>query len=337
VAASDTTVRGSELLEIVQGFERHATNNPHVSYAILPALSIERSTYYSEAEAITRRGLDQAEAYVHVRRTSETEKEHARRKNWLYSRIHDALGWVLIHQDRLKEAAAELETAINLNKGNQIAWYHRGIVAERLGELDSAESFYSQSLSISWPGENPAEISLARLYEVRNADKEGYATYRRNLSTQHTSLRREDVLAARLATPFRPPAFAMMTIAADTVSLDQNLGKIQVINFWGTWCAPCVQELPELQALHEKYTGDGGVSIITINNDGDADMVKDWLADRSYSFTTLFDHGYVKERAAIRSFPTTWFVDQTGLVTYVQAGSTLRLLEEFSWRIESLR
>ena len=53
--------------------------------------------------------------------------------------------------------------------------------------------------------------------------------------------------------------------------------------------------------------------------------------------TTLLDDGYIKEQTNIRSFPTTWFIDRTGLVAYVQEGLTPKLLEEFSWRIESLR
>ena len=105
---------------------------------------------------------------------------------------------------------------------------------------------------------------------------------------------------------------------------------------WGIWCGWCVKEMPEFQQLHEKYRDDPEVEILTINNDTNQEKVIPWMKQNSYSFVALYDDGYLK-RQGVRSYPTTWFVNKNSEIVYIQNGWTKHLVDEFSWRIESLR
>ena len=61
------------------------------------------------------------------------------------------------------------------------------------------------------------------------------------------------------------------------------------------------------------------------------------MQKNKYNFNVLFDDGYVDSKAGIKGFPTTWFVDKEGRITFVKVGWTQKLTEEFSWRIEALK
>jgi thiol-disulfide isomerase/thioredoxin len=114
------------------------------------------------------------------------------------------------------------------------------------------------------------------------------------------------------------------------------MGKVVVINFWGTWCGPCVIEMPELQEFADRFRADPEVLLLTINNDEDPDEVREWMAEREYDFTVLLDDGYVME-SGVRVWPTTWFIDREGRIVFEQVGASAALLEEFTWRVEALK
>lgn len=69
------------------------------------------------------------------------------------------------------------------------------------------------------------------------------------------------------------PAFALKTLDGRGVSLADYRGKVVLLDFWGTFCMPCVKALPELQALHAKYAGDG-FAVIGMTVDERLAMVK---------------------------------------------------------------
>ncbi len=102
------------------------------------------------------------------------------------------------------------------------------------------------------------------------------------------------------------------------------------------WCGPCIVELPEYQEFDERYREDPEVRVFSISNDESNEIIEDYLAKNDFDFTVLVDAGY-SERAGVRAWPTTWFVDRDGYIRFVKIGTALRLDEEFSWRVEALR
>jgi thiol-disulfide isomerase/thioredoxin len=93
-------------------------------------------------------------------------------------------------------------------------------------------------------------------------------------------------------------------------------GKVVLIDFWATWCKPCVEELPALQALHDTYR-EQGLEIIGISGDsGTAEELKDFLDRGGYAWPQHFDGkgpgNYFAELFAIKSWPTTYLLDRAG-------------------------
>jgi cytochrome c biogenesis protein CcmG, thiol:disulfide interchange protein DsbE len=86
------------------------------------------------------------------------------------------------------------------------------------------------------------------------------------------------------------PSFAAATMAGDTVSLSGLEGEYVLLNIWATWCLPCREEMPDLQAIHESY-GDRGLRVVgvTIDQAHARRDIEEFVADRGIGFTILHD------------------------------------------------
>lgn len=111
-----------------------------------------------------------------------------------------------------------------------------------------------------------------------------------------------------------PPAFALEDASGVKRSLDDFKGRVVVVNFWATWCPPCIEEMPSLDALHEKFN-DQGLSVVAINDYESRKTVMRHLKKNRYSFIVLLDpSGKTSEAFRSLMLPTTFIIDRSGLV-----------------------
>ncbi len=324
-------------LNVVKGMIRYEGINPHITNGGGAKALAERKAYFREAEKIARDGMIEAGKKIDSQRQMySTPEEYEKALGWYTGIMVDVLGWVFYNEGRLEDAERELKHAYELDPKSVDAAYHLGQVYKTKGDAEKEEESYLHGLNVERMGKNPCEDALKDLYQRRNGDLDGYAEYRSKIMELYREKRKQRILAEKLTEPKSAPAFALKTLDGKEVSLESLKGKIAAINFWGIWCGPCVQELPEFQKLHQKYQKDPDVVILAINNDQNPTDVPPWMKQKGYDFTVLMDSGYVA-KAGVRTFPTTWFLDLEGRTNFVKIGWTEKLLEEFSWRIESLR
>jgi thiol-disulfide isomerase/thioredoxin len=281
----------------------------------------------------------------------ETDGEYEQAVSWYTSIMYDALGWVFFKEGRFAEAEVELLHAYELYHESPTVSHHLGQLyqagyegigegEEALARADSlwrmAENYYLKGTMAQAPGENPNREALEALYMERHGSDDGFEEYLADALDSDRATRRAEILDERIAEPEAMAPFDLRDLSGARMASAEILGKVIVINFWGTWCGPCVQEMPDYQELFDKYQGDEGVAILTINNDANPDVVKTWMDRKSFSFPVLLDDGYVG-REGVHGFPTTWFVDSQGRVSFEKVGWSEALLEEFSWRVEALR
>jgi peroxiredoxin len=117
-----------------------------------------------------------------------------------------------------------------------------------------------------------------------------------------------------------PPAFSLPDIAGQSHNLDEFAGKVLLVNFWASWCTPCIQELPGIRRLADAMR-DQPFAVIGINV-GEAERRVSATARRQeMNFTVLLD----RDSAVFRSWsatvlPTTYVLDRNGLVRYIGRG-----------------
>lgn len=119
------------------------------------------------------------------------------------------------------------------------------------------------------------------------------------------------------------PAFALAAIGPEGKAGDKRglaHGKVTVIDFWATWCKPCIAALPKLERMSKLPD----VDVITINLD-DAAAARALFDQAGYSMTLLMDDGEVSERYNVTTIPHTVVIGRDGMVKQVFRGATKRL------------
>lgn len=118
------------------------------------------------------------------------------------------------------------------------------------------------------------------------------------------------------------PAFALRRLEGGTVTLDQHRGKVVVLDFWATWCPPCVEEMPHLVKVVKEL--EPQVAFVAINQD---DPGADALVQRFATETTpglspyvAFADSEVVERYGISQLPTMVLVDREGKIVQTYTG-----------------
>ncbi len=110
------------------------------------------------------------------------------------------------------------------------------------------------------------------------------------------------------------PNLTLPTPEGGTLALSDLRGKVVFVNFWGTYCPPCVDEMPALQATYDAL-GDQGLVVVGVNVEEKPDKVAAWTQQHGITFPiALSDDGTINPVLGLRQMPTTWFVDANGIL-----------------------
>jgi len=120
--------------------------------------------------------------------------------------------------------------------------------------------------------------------------------------------------------PFPAPEFTLNDLEGKKASLSDYKGKPLIINFWATWCIPCIKEMPDLQKLYKERKKDG-LELLMINAKESTRVVKKYIEEGGYSFRVLLDeNGNVLREYQVFGLPSTFFIDENGIVQYFYMG-----------------
>lgn len=186
-----------------------------------------------------------------------------------------------------------------------------GWVLCQMGNGREAEAKLRQSVEL-----NRTETSLIHLAEALK--QLGQAEEAQRIEVEIT-----DSLLETIRKEFtRKPAtdFQLEAIDGRKYRLSDLNGKMVLINFWATWCGPCVGEMPLFLKMYEKYK-EQGFEILAISGDDPADRgkVAQFAREHNFSFPVLFDDGVAK-LYNVTGYPTSIFIDRQGNIRYRQEG-----------------
>ena len=116
------------------------------------------------------------------------------------------------------------------------------------------------------------------------------------------------------------PDFTLESRAGGAVSLAGLRGQVVLVNFWATWCAPCRQEMPLLDAIYRRYEP-MGFTLLGVNVEPDSRLSERFLRDTPVTFPILFDPDeQVSKLYSVAAMPSTVIVDRKGVVRYIHHG-----------------
>jgi cytochrome c biogenesis protein CcmG/thiol:disulfide interchange protein DsbE len=111
------------------------------------------------------------------------------------------------------------------------------------------------------------------------------------------------------------PAFRLASLAGGAVDLSSKRGTIVVLNFWATWCPPCVAEMPSLERLYRTLSPEG-LSVVTVSTDEDQAELRKFVAQHGLTLPVLLDPGGQIAAGDYRTtgYPETFLLDRQGRI-----------------------
>ncbi len=123
--------------------------------------------------------------------------------------------------------------------------------------------------------------------------------------------------AARVG--FIAPDFELATLAGSKVKLSDLRGHPVMINFWATWCPPCTDEMPAIQARYARHAPD--LRVLAVDAGEIPGTVRPFVSSNGLTFDILLDDsGAVENLYNVTAYPTTFFVDAEGYIRSVKVG-----------------
>ncbi len=121
------------------------------------------------------------------------------------------------------------------------------------------------------------------------------------------------------------PAIEGTTLEGDTFDLHAQRGRWVVVNFFATWCIPCLEEHPELDAFHEAHRAAGDASVVSVLFDDEPDDAREVFAERGGSWPVVVDRdGAVSVSYGVARVPESFLVAPDGTVVQRLVGGVTR-------------
>ncbi len=116
--------------------------------------------------------------------------------------------------------------------------------------------------------------------------------------------------------------FELQNMDEEKIKLSDYRGKVVLLNFWATWCPPCIREMPSMQRLQQQI-GTKNFKVIAVNQMEEIDdvFIFSGQLEKDLTFDILFDtSSRVSQDYAVRGLPTTYLIDKKGNIRYRAVG-----------------
>ena len=132
--------------------------------------------------------------------------------------------------------------------------------------------------------------------------------------------------------------FVGMTMTGDTITLSNLQGRVVILDFWASWCGPCLLEMPFLIELYLEIN-DPDLEILAINLDEESEYMIEFLAglvDQPPFPVILDPDGDIAIHYDLQGMPTTVFIDRHGRTKYVHTGFKLKDRQKYRDKVSAL-
>jgi thiol-disulfide isomerase/thioredoxin len=190
---------------------------------------------------------------------------------------------------RLKEAEQEFRTVLTLTTALPIAHYNLGLVLMK--QTRDQEGLAELRTFLDKAGAAPEAAAAKRFMDNPRRAREPFA-----------------------------PEFSVTTMEGEHLALEDLAGKVVLIDFWATWCTPCLAATPGLAKLQRKFKDEPFV-ILGISADRDRNAWKSFILENRLLWHHVFDDRRTIQRAfGIDVYPTYLLLDHEGIVRYTRTG-----------------
>lgn len=209
------------------------------------------------------------------------------------------------------------------------AHHHRGLALFALAgddpaQLKQAEEAFRRVLELSRGEANTARFNLGMALLKQSRDAEGVAVLKEYVEKEPNA---KDAKYARslIENPLRArkrivPDFELATLTGEYLTAADLKGKVILLDFWGTWCAPCVAAVPSLRSLSRRMKEDPFI-LLSVSTDQDEAALRDFIARNKMDWPQVWDKDHdFSEECRISRYPSYLLVSHEGEIVYATSG-----------------
>jgi peroxiredoxin len=235
------------------------------------------------------------------------------------------------HKNAIESADKVLEFANGDRQLMLKAYNNKGLALQASAErkdqkkLQAAEAVFKEALAVEGaPSIIHYNLGVTLLQLSR--DEEGVAELKQYVKSQpdgpFEESARQMISNPRRARENYAPDFSFTSSEGEHITLEDLRGKVVVLDFWGTWCPPCVESVPELRNLHKRYAKEGvPFVLIGISSDSDEEEWKEFTEKNKMIWPQYRDKDRrIQSAFGVRSFPTYILIDHEGIVRFRSVG-----------------
>jgi tetratricopeptide (TPR) repeat protein len=206
-------------------------------------------------------------------------------------------------------------------------------------QLAEAEKAFRKVLELSGGKINSARFNLGYALLRMSRDEEGVAILKEYLQNDPRAESAE-IAKDLIANPVRArkrlvPDFELVTLSGEYLTADDVRGKVLLLDFWGTWCPPCVASIPGLRSLSHRMADEPFV-LVSVSTDTDETALREFIAKEKMTWPQVWDkqHDFTR-KCQVQGFPTYMLVSSEGEILYVVSGWGEGIERELSLKISS--
>ncbi|GAB4123383.1 MAG: hypothetical protein OHK0045_23620 [Raineya sp.] len=230
----------------------------------------------------------------------------------------DTYGWVLYKQEKYLEALGAFKEAISIHPHNQkdTDYLERYFLAQ-----DKAEKMLLENLVKTNRADQKHKYRLRKLYVMEKKSEEGFEQYLSEMEAEGKRKVQEEILEE--ITEQKSPNFEIKDLEGKSISLKSLQGKVVVIDFWATWCGPCLSSFPGMQKSVSQYKDDKEVVFLFVGTMDTEKNVKEWAEKNKekYSFYILYDkENKMSNSFGVKAIPNKFVLDKKGQIRFNRVG-----------------
>ena len=255
---------------------------------------------------------------------SYTKKEWEQSKANNYASYANTYAWVLYKTGRYKKGLEYAkDAALTINKGQDPKLNNTySLLAEKALPAKKYKEDLEQFVKDA-KGTDSIYAILKRLYIKENKSETGFNDYVAGLQKEKYNKLLNELRQSMINET--APSFAVLDFNGNKVNLADLKGKVVVLDFWATWCGPCIASFPAMQKMVNKYKNNPDVKFLFVDTyervEDKKKKVSDFMADKKYDFQILMDEdNKVAEQYNVKSIPYKFVIDKKGVVRFKAIG-----------------
>jgi thiol-disulfide isomerase/thioredoxin len=222
-----------------------------------------------------------------------------------------------------------------------------GELAERRKAIDEALEQYLRAFALALTGEDDIDrkavrAKLSQLHTSKYGSEQGLGD--KMLKAYDAASRELSDYLAKISGPNvnaeikDPLQFKLTRLDGSAFKLADYQGKVVIVNFWATWCGPCLTEMPLLEKTAAKYKDDAEIVFLALSTDEERDEVAPFIKQHKFKLPMGYAEN-LNDHYRVASIPTTMIFDRKGEIAFRQSGFNPRedFVEMMSGKIEAAR